>query len=219
MSLFCLRTLPLLLVALTGCASAPPPPNWQINSHDASERAVDAYLTGRSRIESLEFNKARTEVARTGNPATIARIELLRCATRVASLVWEDCSAFDAMEQDATPAERAYANYLAGRLADTDSALLPPQHQSALRGGVVAVQAIADPLSRLVAAGALFKTGFADPALINLAVETASARGWSRPLLAWLRVQAQRAESGGATLEHARIKRRMDLVLQLPIPQ
>jgi hypothetical protein len=215
-----LRTIPLLLIALlAGCAGRPPPPDWQMNAHSASDRAVDAYLTGRTRIETLEFNKARTEVARTGDPATIARIELLRCATRVASLVQEECTAFNAIAQDATPAERAYADYLAGRLSDADSSLLPPQHQAVRRDGATALNAMAEPLSRLVAAGVLFKTGHADASTMVLASDTASAQGWSRPLLAWLQVRIQHAEQAGAARdgdEVARLKRRIALVLQTP---
>lgn len=207
----------LLLVALlTGCASTPPPPDWQMNARGAADRAVDAYLTGRTRIETLEFDNARAEVARTGNPETIARIELLRCATRVASLVQQDCTAFDAIAQDATPPERAYANYLAGRLSDVDNALLAPQHQTVRKGGTPALNTIADPLSRLVAAGVLFKTGRADASTMVLASDTASAQGWSRPLLAWLQVGVQLAENAGNTEEMARLKRRIALVLQTP---
>ncbi len=216
MNPFRLHPLALLVAALAGCASAPPPPDWQINAHDASDRAVDAYLTGHSRVETLEFNKAQAEVARTGNPATIARIALLRCATRVASLVQEDCTAFDAIAQDATPAERAYANYLAGRVTDAESALLPPQHRAVRQGGNASLAAIAEPLSRLVAAGVLFKTGRADTTTMVLASDTASAQGWSRPLLAWLQVRIQAAEQGGDADEVARLKRRIALVLPTP---
>lgn len=212
-----LRTISLLLIALLGgCASGPPQPDWQMNTRNAAERAVDAYLTGRTRIETLEFNKARSEVARTGDAATIARIELLRCATRVASLVQEDCTAFNAIAQDATPAERAYADYLAGHLSNADNALLPPQHQAVRLGGAAALSAIADPLSRLVAAGVLFKTGRADLPTMVLATDTASAQGWSRPLLAWLQVHVQHAQQAGDTDAVAGLKRRIALVLQTP---
>ena len=58
--------------------------------------------------------RARAEVARTGQVALVARLELLRCATRVASLVVEPCAGFDALAQDAAPADQAYARYLSG---------------------------------------------------------------------------------------------------------
>ena len=79
---------------------------------------------------------------------------------------------------------------------------------------VSAVQAIADPLSRLVASGVLLRAGRATPQLLADAVETASAQGWRRPLLAWLGVQAMRAEQAGDSAEAQRIKRRIDLVTE-----
>jgi len=205
-----------LAMFLGACASGPVPPDWQANVQGSTERAVEAYLTGRTRVEESEFARARTDIARTGRADLIARVELVRCATRVASLVAEDCAAFDLIAADTGPSERVFADYLAGRLRNQDTALLPPQHQSVVAGGGRAVQAIKDPLSRLVAAGVLFKMGLADPSVIESAIDTASARGWSRPLLAWLYVQVKRAESAGDATEASRIRRRIDLILQAP---
>jgi hypothetical protein len=44
------------------------------------------------------------------------------------------------------------------------------------------------------------------------AVDTASAQGWRRPLLAWLNVQLQRAEKAGDAQEADRLRRRLALV-------
>jgi hypothetical protein len=48
--------------------------------------------------------------------------------------------------------------------------------------------------------------------VVAQAVETASAQGWRRPLLAWLGVQAKLAEQGGDAAEAERVRRRMALV-------
>jgi hypothetical protein len=191
---------------LAACSSTPPPPDWQSNSKAAIERAVVAFLNGDARIEALEFERARSEVSRTGRFDLVARIELLRCAGRVASLVFEPCAAFEALREQAGPAERAYADYLAGRGASQDAALLP----EAQRGQ--APKDIADPLARLVAIGVRFETGQADPQAIQLAVDTASAQGWRRPLLAWLGVQLKRAEAAGADDQARVLRRRIDLI-------
>ncbi len=195
-----------LVSVLAACSSTPPPPDWQSNSKTAIERSVAAYLNGDARIEALEFDRARSEVARTGRFDLVARIELLRCAGRVASLVFEPCAGFEGLRDQAEPAERAYADYLAGRATPQDLALLP----EAQRGQ--APKDIADPLARLVAIGVCFETGRADPATIALAVDTASAQGWRRPLLAWLGVQLKRAEAAGAVDEAGRLRRRIELV-------
>ena len=106
-----------LVALLTACSSTPPPPDWQSNSKTAIERSVAAYLNGDARIEALEFERARREVARTGRFDLAARIELTRCAARIASLVFEPCAGFEALRDQAGAAERAYADYLEGRLS------------------------------------------------------------------------------------------------------
>ncbi|MEY3460813.1 MAG: hypothetical protein RLZZ03_466 [Pseudomonadota bacterium] len=207
---------------LTGCANRPPVPDWQMDAKGASERFVKAYAAGNSRVETLEFAKALSALASTGRPDLLARLELLRCATRVASLVFEPCVGFEALRADALPAERAYADYLAGQLAAGDAALLPPAQQSVASAApaaqVAALQNVDEPLSRLVAAGVLLRRGQASPAVLVQAAETASAQGWRRPLLAWLGAQAWRAEQAGDALEAARLRRRMDLATAAAAP-
>ena len=74
------------------------------------------------------------------------------------------------------------------------------------------MQAIAEPQARLIAIAVLFQAGKASPALIDTAAETASAQGWRRPLLAWLKVQALRAQKAGDDAEAQRLQRRIALV-------
>lgn len=216
------------LALLGACASQPPPLDWQMNAQAASERAVAAYLAGNARVEALEFERMRRETARTGDATLMARAELLRCATRVASLVIEPCAGFEALRPDAAPAERAYADFLTGRVTAQSIALLPAHQQApagrllpggAVSAGDVAVlAAIPDPLARLVAAGVWFQAGQGHPAVMGLAVDTASAQGWSRPLLAWLQVQARHAELGGDAAEVQRLRRRIERVLSAGAP-
>ena len=201
-------------------SSTPPPPDWQMNAKGSLERATLAYLSGNSRIEALEFARVRADLARTGRPDLLARAELARCAARVASLEFDDCPGYQVVESDAAAPERAYAAYLRGTLAASDAALLPEPQRAALAGNAAAdsLARIADPLSRLVAAGVLLRTGKGDPAAFSLATDTASAQGWSRPLLAWLNVRAQRADAAGAAEEAARLRRRIRLVLDAGAP-
>jgi hypothetical protein len=202
-----------LLLVLSACSSGPKAPGWQANAHDDLERFEASYLKGEPRADS-EFARARDQLASTGQPSLVARAELTRCAVAIASLVMGPCEGFERLRRDAPPAEIAYADYLAGRVTPAEVALLPQQHR-AVAGGredATSVQAIGDPVARLVAAGVMFRMGRASPQVVQLAVDTASREGWRRPLLAWLGVQAQRAEHAGARDEAARIRRRMDLV-------
>lgn len=213
------KTFAIAALLLAGCGNNPPVPDWQMNAHSGIERATAAYMSGNARVEAAEFARARDALASTGKMELVIRAELIRCAARVASLVFEDCAGYEKLSQDAAVADRIYAAYLAGRLprpAAAEIALLPEQHRPVAAAGsdaaaADAVQAIADPLSRLVASGVLLRAGRATPRLLANAVDTASAQGWRRPLLAWLGVQAMRAEQAGDTAEAQRIKRRMAL--------
>ncbi|MRW87882.1 hypothetical protein GJ698_27795 [Pseudoduganella sp. FT26W] len=211
------KTLAIASLLLVGCGNNPPVPDWQMNAQNGIERATAAYMDGNARVEAAETKRAREALASTGKVDLIIRAELIQCAARVAALVFEDCAGYNKLAQDAAPADRAYAAYLAGRATAADAALLPAQHQPVAAAAsdaaaVSAVQAIADPLSKLVASGVLLRTGKASPQTLADAVDTASAQGWRRPLLAWLGVQAMRAEQTGDAAEAQRIKRRIDLI-------
>ena len=180
------------------------------------ERATEAGLRGDAGIESVEFARARASVASTGRADWVARVELVRCAARVASLDLAPCAGFEALAADAAVAEQAYARYLAGAAGAADVALLPQVHQPmVLASGAASDPLLAnieDPLSRLVAAGVLLRRSEATPGTVRQAVDTASAMGWRKPLLAWLGLAKERAQAAGAADEVAGLQRRIDLV-------
>lgn len=194
----------------SGCSSAPNPADWALESKSSMERAVASYLKGHSRVADAELARARAQIASTGRTDLAGRAELLICASRVASLVFEPCVDFEPFSQDAAPTERAYADYLQGKLRPADAALLPQTQQSAARGAPVMAETI-EPLSRLVAAGVAMQTGRASPAVVQAAVDTASSQGWRRPVLAWLGVQLALAEKSGDAEEAGRVRRRIAL--------
>lgn len=207
----------LLAALLAGCASKPEAPAWQSSAHGSLQSFSAAYLRGDTRIAGIEFARARSELAATGRASLVAQAELIRCATRVASLEFDPCTGFQAIAEDVGPAEHSYAAYIAGRWQGLDPALLPAHHRALLTmtapaNGKSQLSGIDDPLALLVAAGALLQNGWLTPADIELATETASMQGWRRPLLAWLGVQAQRALQAGALDAYARIQRRIELV-------
>lgn len=206
----CLATC-LLVVA---CSQKPLVPDWQGESKDALDRANTAYLEGDTRVALAEMQRVRSSLGATGRADWLATAELAHCAARTASLVFEDCQAFEDLRPEATPAQIAYADYLRGRASASDRTLLPAAQQGvagSTGGNVGPLKDIADPLSRLVGAAVLLQQGQASPAVIALATDTASEQGWRRPLLAWLGVQALRAEQAGNTAEVQRLRRRMAL--------
>jgi hypothetical protein len=211
-----------VLVMIAGCAGSPPSPDWEIDAEKALKRGATAYLEGRERVESSEFSLATREVARTGRADLLARVALTRCASEVASLVFNDCATFEKLRADAPPAERSYADYLLGKSGD--AALLPPLHRGVAvatndASAAEAVKIIADPMSRMIAAGVVFRRNQASPALIDVAIETASAQGWRKPLLAWLGVKLKRAEAANEKVLVEQIQRRIKLIENAVMPE
>jgi hypothetical protein len=210
-----------IVALLAGCASGPPPPDWEIEAHGALDAYARHVLEGNRRLAERDFARARAAVARTGRADLLARVALTRCALRVASLEFEPCTGFEALRADAPAAEQAYAEFLAGHWAQVDPGLLPDPYRSVLEAGAApeaALAAIEDPRARLIAAGALFEVGRLSPAGIALARETASAQGWRRPLLAWLNVEIQRAQAAGDVARADRFKRSVERILEASGP-
>ncbi len=205
-------------LALGACSSGPKPPDWQVEAKGSMERSISAYMEGNSRVETAELERARSQLSRTGRPDLLATAELLHCATRVASLVFESCARFEPLRRDAAQAQRAYADYLRGQVQTQGIPLLPQAQRAAAAGEANELKGITDPLSQLVAAGVLLRTGKASPAVIVQAIDTASSQGWRRPLLSWLGVQVQRAEQGGDTEEADRLRRRIKITQGTALP-
>jgi hypothetical protein len=204
------KVMALGVLLMAGCASPPPVPDWQGNAHGALQAAVAATLNGELRVADAEMARARSEIARTGRPALLARAELVLCAARVASLALEGCPAYAALAADAEPPEQAYAAYLYGTVDADQAALLPAAHRRVAQGGASAAM-VDDPLARLVAAAVQLRRGTASAADVDAAVQAASAQGWRRPLLAWLGAQLRGAEAAGDTAQAERIRRRLAL--------
>lgn len=206
-----------LLALLAGCASGPPPADWKINAHSLLESHGKHYLDGETLLAERHFERARAEIARTGRLDLVARAELTRCAVRLAALETGPCTAFERLAAHASEEDQAYARFLTGDWQGLDASRLPAHYRGLLKTGEAAaslraLEEIKDPLPRAIAAGALFRAGRATPEVIALATRTASDQGWRRPLLAWLEVQAKRAEAVGDQTGLELIRRRIELV-------
>lgn len=195
-----------LLAACAGTSS----PGWLLETDAALSAHHAAYLNGNQRVAARELALARREVGRTGDAVLMARVELSVCAAQTASLAGTDCPAFAPLANDAGDAERAYAAYLAGEKFSVD--LLPASQRQAWSGGQTGdLAAIADPLSRLVAAGVLWRHGRLTDEGYALATDTAAGQGWRRALLAWLAADRERLLAKGdvssAEIRQRRIER------------
>ena len=207
------------MLLLCACAGGPPAPEWQTQSQSALDNFRQRYLEGNSPAAARAFAQARSAVAATGKPELVARVELVRCALGVAALDFDSCAGFETLRADASADDRAYADFLAAHWKDLEVSRLPAAYRDVARTRDEAaagklLQRIDDPVSRLVAAGALFRATSLSPDGLATAVDTASAQGYRRPLLAYLNVQAKQAQAIGDTAAEDAIRKRIEYVYQ-----
>lgn len=207
------------LILLAGCGGKTPPPDWKVDSADLIERYQKHELRGENILADRYFQQAVHAAGSAGQVAETARLWLVRCAVRRASLDDDDCSEYVELAKFGTTEEdRAYYQFITLDWSGVDASRLP-KHYAALVAGAAdkrhaQVAAIDAPLSRLLAASLVVKRGEADDALLSLATETASAEGWKRPLLVYLKLAEKRASERQDDAALAAIQARIRLVEQ-----
>jgi len=203
---------------LTGCSSTPPPPDWKMNAVSLLEHYQARWLEGNTKAADLALDKSRSEIAKTGRLDLLARLELAACGTRIAALEFTPCDKHVALATEASPADQTYAQFLDGQWRNLDSTRLPAHYTRLVSAkddaaANQAAQDIKDPLARLIAAGLLLKQSRATPQTLTTAIDTASERGWQRPLLMWLKIEQQRAQNAGDQKSAHSLQRRIELTL------
>jgi hypothetical protein len=208
----------MLCTLLAGCSSTPPPPDWKMNAVSLLEHYQARWLEGDSKAAELALEKSRSEIAKTGRLDLLARLELAACGTRVAALEFAPCNKQVALASETSPADQTYAQFLDGQWSHLDNKSLPVHYARLVNAkddaaANQAVQEIKEPLPRLIAAGLLLKQARATPQTFTTAIDTASDRGWKRPLLTWLKVEQQRAQNAGDHKNVKALQRRIELTL------
>ena len=225
-------------LALSGCANKPSPPGFLSAAQTAMARGSQAYLEGDSRRSAIEYQRAVQLLSQTGRADLIAKAVLTQCAAAVTGLEFQGCLAFDALAQDASQADQAYARLLNGELQAKDVVNLPDTHRQlgsamakfiALKGqtqpteaelaavlseGLAAAEAQTGPFSQLLALALLRRYGWPDGLLWPSGVSLAEAQGWRRPLLAWLEVGLQEKSRSGDVITRERLLRQRQRVLE-----
>jgi hypothetical protein len=217
-NLFCLL-FPILLLA--GCG-AKPAPVWIAAGHKQLETFKQDFLTGREpAITEIHFRKAVEEIKKGGDADLLGKAWLTRMALQVA--VREEPEEGEYLKTEAVeavPANRNFYRFLKGDAATVDVSLLPESYRPflmAFRSGdaakaAVAIVAIEDPLSRLIAAGLAVRHGLEMEVILRTAVEIASQNGWKRALLAWLERLKSSYEAAGDAAKASAIRSRIDMM-------
>ena len=212
-----------LLLLLTGCG-AKPAPLWIAAGHKQLEIFKQDFLTGRApRITEIHFRNAVEEIKKGGDTDLLGKAWLTRMALQIAVLREPEEGDYLKIEAaEAVPANRNFYLFLKGDAA-LEVSLLPESYRpfwTALRSGDAAeaagaINAIDDPLSRLIASGLAVRHRLETEVILRTAVETASRNGWKMALLAWLERLKSFHEAAGDAEKASAIRSRIDLILSI----
>jgi hypothetical protein len=207
-----------LLFLLSACGSGGPPlPDWKSDSADLIERYKKSALLGENTLAERYFQQAIRATGGAGRVSETARLWLVHCATRRASLVDDDCHEYADLARLETSAEdHAYYQFVTLNWSALDASKLPAHYAALLKTDAprinAQIAAIEDPLSRLLATSLTTLRGQADTVTLSLAAETASSQGWRLPLLTYLKLLEKNAITRGALIEQQAYALRIRLI-------
>ncbi len=208
----------LLLAVLSACGSSGPPvPDWKSDSVDLIERYKKNALLGENVLAERYFKQAIAATGGAGRVRETARLWLVHCATRRASLIEDDCHEYlELARTDSSEEDRAYYQFITLNWRSLDVAKLPQQYAALVKTEPTRINAqivaIEDPLSRLLAASLATLRKQADIATWSLAAETASSQGWRQPLLVYLKLLQKQAMEHGSQAEQQAYATRVRLI-------
>lgn len=178
---------PVLLFALLTAGCGADLPRWQSDAYDYLYFYRQNKLAGDDASAALNYRKALFSVNASGKLDALAHLVLSKCAIDQAAFT--KCSEIGTLQPAyMTEAQRQYRNFLAGDTGGVQGALLPQQYlaffESLRTGGdlVPALDAIENPLSRLIAASIALQRHPGDMRILAVADRTASDQGWRAPL-------------------------------------
>lgn len=213
----------LIVTCLMACASTFQTPAWKNNASSYLEDYKVSFLTGKEDKSEPHFFKARREIASGNDLNLLATAYLTKYALHAASLESFDTADFARLYRlEPNPANMAYCHFLKGNFIAVDSKVFPSRYAAVLKyalsvdvkSAVSEISAITDPLSRLVSCGVWVRYLPYDENILQIAIQTASANGWRRPLCAYLeKLQTYYTAKGEAGKAEA-VKLRLEIIKQ-----
>jgi hypothetical protein len=210
-----------VFLGLGGCTSRTIP-QWQTASFNHLETFKQYYLAGDDKNAERYFSKAITEIKKSGRMDILAKGYLTKYAVRAATL--ETISGTEFLEINSVRPNRINMNFftfLTGNFDTVDNDILPPRYKHFIltfQDGTLDdlnhdIAKIKDPLSRLIAAGLTIKHGRYNEGTLKIALLAASAEGWKKALVAYLKHLQTLYENTGYTEKAERIQKQLNLLI------
>ena len=202
-----------LSLLVLSCAGGQSAPEWKTKGRH--------FLTGRGDASNPYFEKARRELAAGNDLDALSVAYLTKYALHTASLERFDAAPFAKLYKlSPNPAHMSYCHFLKGNFTAVDATLLNDRYTGFLKAALAKdasaaireLRAIDDPLSRMVAAGVWGCYLPLDERIFQIAIDTAAANGWRRPLWAHLSALALHYENQGENEKARLVNERIELI-------
>jgi hypothetical protein len=210
--------IPFAALLLSACGGGPPAPDWKKDSASLIGKYSKAELKGENKLAERYFEQAQDAAGSTGKLEETAKLNLILCATRQASLNFDPCTAYLTLAKLSPNSENeTYHRFITGKWEGMDDSKLPAQYRDFVASRdaakqLAALQEIKDPLSRLIAVSIAVLRKQADNAALNLAADTASEQGWRKPLLVYLKLLENHASLKNNVSQLEALRARIKLV-------
>ena len=154
-----------------------------------------SFLTGKEDDSGPHFLKAINEASSGNDFYILSTLYLTKYALHTASLERFDTSDFARIYRlEPYAANMSFCHFLKGNFRAIDLQVLPSSYKGVviaalskdLKSAIRELNAIDDPLSRLIACGVWVQYMPYDDTILQTAIATSQAHGWRRPLFAYL---------------------------------
>ena len=201
-------------------------PAWKQNATADTANFIESSFIGNESYASKYFDKMLEDFRMTVDPDEIVKAYLTKCITEFALLEYSDCrEAAEMLPLLKNKENIAYYSFVSGRARSADE--VPEKYREIF--GISkncdtgkansALSSEKDPVTRLVKAAALAKTGCGNAETAETAVNTASKEGWKKAALKYLALQLAYFEKHGDRQNAELIKKRMELVVSEESPE
>jgi hypothetical protein len=211
----------IVAVLLSACGGGRQIPEWQDKAASQLVSYEVNFLSGKEEPNEPHFVKAKKAISSSNDLSLLAKLYLTKYALYTAVLEEFDDSEFIKINNlQPTASYRAYFDFLKGNFSAVNEGNISGTYKHFLvalknkdsAGVPRIIDAIENPLSRLVACGVWVKYLPYDDNILKIAIDTSGVNGWRKPLWAYLKKLELYYLAHNDAVKAQQVKERLELL-------
>ena len=195
-------------------------PIWKQNAAANTENFIESSFVGNESYAAKYFEKMLEDFRMTVDPDEIVKAYLAKCAVNFALLEYSDCrEAAEMLPLLKNKDVIMYYNFISGRVRESKDSpkkyrdIVDISQDCKVEKANSELSLEKDPVTLLIKASFLAKSGCYNAETAETAVKAASKEGWKKAALKYLALQLAYLEKHGEKQKAALVKKRMELVV------